>query len=331
MNTKQLSYILAIAQNGSLSAASAQIGVSQPALSKYLTELEQELGTDLFLRHKKKLYLTPAGQIYTDAARRILSVKDQTFQTIRSLSVRQPHTHTLTIGVTPLRGAMKVARIFPLFRKRYPYTHIALTEQYNAQLRQSALNQQVCMALGTCLDLEDPDLNFISAFEEDLVLFVPSFHPLAARASRDLDCLTSIDIRLFQDTPFVLGGDGSNIYQLAKTIFKQMDMNPTVVFRSDNNLIIKNMVEGGAGVGLLAHSFIEPSDRMVYFSLRPNYYMHITVMVAKNKVLTEEERYLIALFHATDFHNPHYRFNPTPLSRQILEEFHFSRQTIDFI
>ena len=186
----------------------------------------------------------------------------------------------------------------------------------------------VCTGTG-CTSSDSPKL--ISAFEEDLVLFVPSFHPLAARASRDLDCLTSIDIRLFQDTPFVLGGDGSNIYQLAKTIFKQMDMNPTVVFRSDNNLIIKNMVEGGAGVGLLAHSFIEPSDRMVYFSLRPNYYMHITVMVAKNKVLTEEERYLIALFHATDFHNPHYRFNPTPLSRQILEEFHFSRQTIDFI
>lgn len=331
MNTKQLSYILAIAQWGSLSAASEQIGVSQPALSKYLAELESELGTDLFLRHKKKLYLTSAGRIYTDAARRILSVKEQTYQTIRSLNVQQSYTHTLTVGVTPLRGAMKVAQIFPLFRKRYPYTQIAITEQYNAQLRQSAISQQISMALGTCIDLEDPDLNFISAYEEDLVLFVPSFHPLAAQASRDLDCLTAIDIRLFQDTPFVLGGDGSTIYRLAQTIFKQMNMNPTVVFRSDNNLIIKNMVASGAGVGLLSHSFIEPSDQMVYFSLRPNYYMHITAMTAKNKVLTEEERYLIALFHATDYHNPHYRFNPTPLSRQILEEFHFSEQNMDLL
>lgn len=323
MNTKQLSYILAIAQNESLSAASAQLGVSQPALSKYLAELEEELGTDLFLRYKKKLYLTSAGRIYADAARRIISVKEQTYQTISSLSNQQAYTNTLTVGVTPLRGAMKVAQIYPAFRKRYPYTNIVFKEQYNAQLRQSTMTHQVNMALGTCIDLEDPELNIISAYEEDLILFVSSFHPLAARASKDLNNLTSIDIRLFQDTPFVLGGEGSTIYKLSQNIFKQMNMNPTIVFRADNNLVIKNMVASGAGVGLLPHSFIEPSRQMVYFSLHPSYHTHIAVLTAKDRPLSEEERYLIALFHASDFHNPYYRFNPTSQSVEILKEFHF--------
>lgn len=329
MNTKQLSYILAIAQNESLSAASAQLGVSQPALSKYLAELEEELGTDLFLRYKKKLYLTAAGRIYADAAKRIISVKEQTYQTISSLSSQQQYTSTLTIGVTPLRGAMKVAQIYPAFRKRYPRTNIIIKEQYNAQLRQAAMNHQINMALGTCIDLEDPELNIISAYEEDLILFVPSFHPLASRASKDLNNLTSIDIRLFQDTPFVLGGEGSTIYKLAQNIFKQMNMNPTVVFQANNNLIIKNMVASGAGVGLLSRSFIEPSRQVVYFSLQPSYHTHITVMTAKDKILSEEERYLIALFHVSDYHNPNYRFHPTPLSQEILEEFHLTDRNIE--
>ena len=44
MNTRQLSYILSIAETGSLSAAAKELGVSQPALSKYLSELEEEFG-----------------------------------------------------------------------------------------------------------------------------------------------------------------------------------------------------------------------------------------------------------------------------------------------
>ena len=325
MNTKQLSYILAIAENESLSAAAAQLGVSQPALSKYLAELEGELKTDLFFRYKKKLYLTAAGRIYADAARRIISVRDQTYQTIASLTNQRKPTHTITIGVTPLRGAIKIAQIFPIFRKRYPYTDIVLSEQYNAQLRQSVINNSVSMALGTCIDPEeDPAINFASGYEEDLVLFVPSFHPLASQASRDLEHLTSIDIRQFQDTPFLLGGDGSTIYRLAQNIFKQAGFTPTVIYRSNNNLVLKNMAISGSGVCLLSHSFIEPHPNLVYFSLRPNYYTHVSVMLSKNRELTEEERYLVALFCASDYNNnPHYRYSPTPLARQIMDEFHF--------
>ena len=55
MNTRQLTYVLSIAETGNLSAAAKELGVSQPALSKYLAELEDELGTELFLRYKKQL------------------------------------------------------------------------------------------------------------------------------------------------------------------------------------------------------------------------------------------------------------------------------------
>ena len=70
MNTRQLTYVLSIAETGNLSAAAKELGVSQPALSKYLAELEDELGTELFLRYKKQLYPTAAGKIYLEAAKR---------------------------------------------------------------------------------------------------------------------------------------------------------------------------------------------------------------------------------------------------------------------
>ena len=322
MNTKQLSYIISIAEHGNLSAAAEALGVSQPALSKYLSELEEELGTDLFLRHKKRLYLTAAGKIYVESARRIIDVKEQTYQTIASLS--GSYQKTITIGVTPLRGAISIAKTFPQFRKRYPNVNIAIKEQYAAELRQSVINHSVNMALGTCIDLENPNILYISAHEEDLALFVPSFHPLASFASQDLQHLTSIEVYRFLDTPFLLGGKGSTIRQLADIIFQQHQMQPTVVFETDNNLVLKNMAQNGAGIALLPRSQAEPSRSLVYFLLKPNYSMHLTVMAPKDQVLSEEERYLIALIFASQFGSPNYRFNPCPLAKEILQEFRFS-------
>ena len=84
-----MSYVTAIAEEGNLSRAGKRLGVSQPTLSVFLSRLERELGTDLFYREKKKLTLTPAGRIYVDAARKILRVRDQTYQAIYQLTHEQ--------------------------------------------------------------------------------------------------------------------------------------------------------------------------------------------------------------------------------------------------
>jgi DNA-binding transcriptional LysR family regulator len=318
-----LTYILAIAETESLSAAAKQLEISQPALSKYLSELESEMGRELFLRYKKKLYPTPAGQLCIDAARRVISVKDQTYQTIRYITGQNNYTTLIKIGVTPFRGAMKIAEIIPAFQRRYPHTEISIVERYPADLRTLVTESLVNMALCACMDLEDPEVDILSGNEEELLLFVPSFHPLAHLASADMNHLTKIDIREFQDTPFLLSQEGSTFYKVAESLFRQNNMNPTIVYKANNNLMLRNMVQSGAGVCLLPRSQIIPSSRIVYFSLKPSYYTHLAVMFPKNKVLSEEERYIIALIYATEYKNQNYRSRPTPAAREIMSEFNF--------
>lgn len=319
MNTRQLSYILSIAETGSLSAAAKELGVSQPALSKYLSELEEELGTELFLRHKKHLYPTSAGKVYLDAANRIIAVKEQTYQMISELS--GGYQKTITIGVTPLRGSIAIARIFNQFHRRYPNVKIEMKERYMAGLRKAIMDHTVDLALGTCNDPDEPGIVHTSFHEEDLVLFVPSFHPLAYQASRDLAHLTSIDIRKFQDTPFLLATENSTIRQTADVIFQQNGMQPTVVYEADNNLILKHMAAQGAGIAILARNHMEPSKNLVYFNMKPNYSVHLTIMSAVDHVLSEEERFLIALNYLQETDNPNYRFNPNQNAKELIEEF----------
>ena len=58
MNIKTLSYLVAIAETGTLSGAGKKLGISQPTLSAFLSNLECELGIDLFVRNKKQMIPT---------------------------------------------------------------------------------------------------------------------------------------------------------------------------------------------------------------------------------------------------------------------------------
>ena len=329
MNTKQLTYILSIAETGSLSAAARELHISQPALSKYLAELEEELGTELFLSHKKQLYPTAAGRIYLEAAARIIAVKEQTYQTISELS--EGYQKTITVGVTPLRGSIAIAKIFNQFHRRYPNIKIELKEHYMAGLRKAIQEHRVDLALGTCNDPEETGICHTTFHEEELVLFVPSFHPLAYQASHDLEHLTAIDIKKFQDTPFILGTHCSTIRHTADMIFRQNQMNPTIVYESDNNLILKNMAAQGVGIAILSRNHIEPSKNLVYFSMKPKYSVHLTVMSAPDHILTEEELYLILLNYQMESENKGYHFNPNQRAKELMEEFqlcHNERQVL---
>ena len=72
MDTRHLTYILAIAQKKNMTKAAEELFVSQSSLSQYLTKLEQEIGTPLFFRTRGELTLTPAGALYVEAAKQVI-------------------------------------------------------------------------------------------------------------------------------------------------------------------------------------------------------------------------------------------------------------------
>lgn len=320
MNIKNMLYITAIAEEGSLSKAGRKLGISQPTLSIFLSNLETYLGVDLFLRDKKQLIPTPAGKIYLDAAKRIIMVKNQTYQTIHSLT-HEP-TQTITVGVTPLRGSIMVAQIFPQFSRRFPNVKLVIREAYMKELRKLALSGEVNYSLGSCYDAEVPDLDYVIISKEEVVLGIPAFHRLAPLASDSLRQLTTIDIKDFEDSPFVLLSPGTTVRAISDNIFSKAAFTPTIAFETNNNLVLSNMIRQGAGVGLLPRSSMVPDAAdIVYFSLTPRYYLNLAIILAKNRVLTEAERYFAYLVIKRDTDNPMYVPSGNAYTRTILQEF----------
>lgn len=96
MNIRQLQYFLAVAHELNFTRASERVNVAQPALSQQIMALEDELGTPLFTREKRKVSLTPAGSILVEHAHRVLNAASAAITAVRAAQ-RGAAAH-LTVG-----------------------------------------------------------------------------------------------------------------------------------------------------------------------------------------------------------------------------------------
>ncbi len=293
MNVRPYEYLVAIADRGSLSGAAQALGISQPTLSSFLAGTERQLGHTLFERSGKTMIPTEAGQIYLTACRGIISTKRQTYQAISSLN-RQSR-ETFTVGVTAYRGIQVFSQIFSEFYQRYPDIQVLLQEGYMDTMREGVNNGSLTLALGT-LPEEDMDLYKTSTQSRDnLLLVVPSYHPLAARGRDSGGVYPAIDIRLFADTPFVIWGNGTTNRILIDSMLQRIGFAPTVIYENNNALLIDSMLQKNVGVGFLPSSFCLPGQDRVYFSLNPPLRSITVVFCRKDLELTEAQRYFMYL------------------------------------
>lgn len=86
MDLKQLEYIIAIADEQSISKAAEKLYMTQSALNQQLLRLERELGLLLFHRIKHSMVPTYAGNVYLEAARRILGIKEETYKILSDIA-----------------------------------------------------------------------------------------------------------------------------------------------------------------------------------------------------------------------------------------------------
>ena len=84
MEYRVLKYFLAVAREENITKASEALHLSQPALSRQLMQLEEELGTELFIRGKRRITLTPAGILLCRRAQEIIELTEKAGREVRS-------------------------------------------------------------------------------------------------------------------------------------------------------------------------------------------------------------------------------------------------------
>ncbi len=134
MNSTCQQYMIALAETGSITQAAKQLNISQPALSNWISTLENQLGLQLVIRSKQQLIFTPAGQIYLKGCYKMMQIRQRTYDQISSLM--ETEKGSLTVSGTPNSGALIFSAVFSLFQDKFPSIQLYFLEGYNRQTLQ---------------------------------------------------------------------------------------------------------------------------------------------------------------------------------------------------
>jgi DNA-binding transcriptional LysR family regulator len=165
MDIRELRYFAAVFQERNLTAAAKRCFISQPSISAAITNLEAELGTALFIRHKKGVAPTVAAEQFHSVARRIINDADAARNLFRKPSSR----HALTLG---LMRTLDMPRTIALLKP--------LTASSDVALRLVGINQAADARI-ISKSLIDADEYFIPLWVDRYVAALPPSHPLTLK------------------------------------------------------------------------------------------------------------------------------------------------------
>src|SRR5690349_19246114 len=194
MEIRHLRYFVAVAEHLHFGNAARQLNISQPPLSQQIRELEEELGTQLLWRNKRRVELTEAGQVFLQESKLIL---DQTRQAVRAVQrTSRGEIGRLTIGFVMSATCSVLPGILRNFRKKYPGVELDLKETTTGA-GITALKEKKMHLCFLRSPIRDEALNSEILLTENLLLAVPKGHSLAEKATVSLRMLADEELIIF--------------------------------------------------------------------------------------------------------------------------------------
>ncbi|MBN3788710.1 LysR substrate-binding domain-containing protein [Burkholderia sp. Ac-20353] len=186
LRLRHLQVLLSLASTGNLSQSAAALATTQPALSKWLKELEEDVGLPLFERHARGLRPTAYGLALIEHARRIEAHLDVARDDMEAL--REGGSGLVTIGTSGVAAADTVPLAVSQLLKQMPRAEVRLTESTMIQLMPQLARGELDIVVGrSSPEHDDPQLQIERLYVEPIDFVARPDHPLAGKAALDWD------------------------------------------------------------------------------------------------------------------------------------------------
>lgn len=216
MLNREYEYVAAIAQEGTLSGAAVQLGVSQPALTRFLKKEESELGTALFQRIDNRMVLTYAGECYLEHIKQIFAIQTKMMAALDDIA-KMDHGR-LRVGIPGIRRPFTIFSVIPQFKKKYPSIDLTLVEMASDNLEERLEQLQLdCIAVN--VTRRKDVFEYIPISHQEYVLAVHKDHPLLKKAVvSDRFKYPVIKPRQLEGCSFIMLSKSHRIRQFADSI-----------------------------------------------------------------------------------------------------------------
>jgi DNA-binding transcriptional LysR family regulator len=264
MELRHLRYFVAVAEELNVRQAATRLHLSQPPLSRQIQDLEDEVGTKLFVRSKSGMRLTEAGQTFLKEARSILAQSQRAVQLAQAAS-RGEAGH-LDIAYSAGGFEPVLLRVIRLFRQLFPMVELGIRElQYHQQV-QELINHRIDLGYVTMRFPElESELVFECVRKSHFVVALPPEHPLAKKRRLRLPELANEKFISIRRT-------APAYHSLFVSHCRAAGFMPEIAMEeADGALSVLGLVSAGFGVALLPETFRQILPVEVEFRpLRPS-------------------------------------------------------------
>lgn len=245
MNLRQLRYFLQIAELRSFTRASQVLHIAQPALSRQIHSLEDEIGTPLFHRTAQGIALTEAGRVLVEKGSVLLHQFNQLREEVASPGVPRGD---LAVGMPPAMREMLTRPLLSAYCRTHPNVSLHIHEGISIDV--IALMHQSRLDCAVIVDLEEiPGTTKLPLLRERLFLVGPR--------SEKLDVRKNVPLEFAADRPLILTNRQNNFRLAIEDAFAQKGVPLTIVCDSNSTNMIADLISDGLGYSILPYCAID--------------------------------------------------------------------------
>lgn len=291
MEIQQLQYFKTVANMQHMTRAAEKLLISQPALSKSISNIEKELGVPLFDRQGRSIYLNRFGELFLRSVDIILAEYDRIKEEFDDLV--RPGFGEVAFGFIHTLGMEVVPELMATMKDHFPNMHYSLTQATSLNLLKRLEEGAIDLCLSQKIESKIIEIETLELWTEELFVIVPNTHPLATRESIILE-----DIK---NEPFISIKKGNSLRQLVDELFRDAKIAQHTTFAAEEMHTVAGFVGAGLGVSIIPN--IKGLNNFNVKRLRvsdPPCFRTVGISWAKNRYLspaaTEFRDYLIEYF-----------------------------------
>lgn len=255
MDFDQLRYFLRVAERQNFTRAAEDLAISQPALSRSIQKLEEELGQPVFERKARSVALTEVGTLLQSRALQVLTILEDTKAEITD----DGQSGRVRVGAIPTIAPYFLPKILKQFAAEFPKATMIVQENTTDALLKACTQGEIDLAI-LALPIPAKYLEIEELFSEELYLVLPPDHPLIEKEKLRLSDVEPL--------PFVLLNEAHCLSDTIISFCRQRSFQPLTVERTSQLAMVQELVSLSHGVSLIPAMAkqLDRSDRRVYRS-----------------------------------------------------------------
>lgn len=269
MDVKHLQYIITVADEGNITKAAEKLFISQSSLSYYLTTVEKQIGTPLFLRQRHGVTITPAGEKYVEACRKIVAIKNELYKEIAELK----EAERITIGSSSVWGSRFLAENLPSFEKRYPGVLFQVSQVESIYMKPDIQSGRIAFALLSVSPYEKTEKSMELLRKEPFYFAVRSSHEFVEEHPEEEIKLQEI-LENFANSNFLISRKQSANYITIRHVFEEHEFRPASFTEVNGLYLTADMVANGTGVAFMPASGVISHPGLKFYRVTPRIYRY---------------------------------------------------------